>query len=158
MIVYDLLCDNEHKFESWFKNSSAYDFLSKGRKVSCPICNSTKVRKAPMAPNISKSGVKDKSSRLKSEKREINLSNDSNNGEMKVAVEKAVEAMKELQATIEKNFENVGEKFPEEARKIHYGEADSRRIYGETSVEQAEELIEEGIEIATIPWVKRRTS
>jgi len=158
MIVYDLLCDNEHKFESWFKNSAAYEFLRKGRKVSCPICSSTKVRKAPMAPNISKLGGKDKPSRPQSEKKEMNLSNDSQDGEMKVAVEKAVGAMKELQATIEKNFENVGEKFPEEARKIHYGETDSRGIYGEATVEQAEELIEEGVEIATIPWVKRRTS
>ena len=59
MIVYDLICEKEHKFESWFKNSSAYDFLRKTRKISCPVCNSTKIKKAPMAPNISRSVKKD---------------------------------------------------------------------------------------------------
>ena len=58
MIVYDLTCEKEHQFESWFKNSSAYDFLRKDKKISCPICNSTKIRKAPMAPNISRSTKK----------------------------------------------------------------------------------------------------
>ncbi len=71
---------------------------------------------------------------------------------------KAVEAIKELQATIEKKFEDVGDKFPEEARKIHYGEAESRGIYGEASPEEAQELIEEGVEIAAVPWVKRKLS
>ena len=77
---------------------------------------------------------------------------------MTTAMTKAVEAIKELQASIEKNFDNVGVKFPEEARKIHYGEAEARGIYGEATVEEAQELIEEGVDIAAVPWQKRRTS
>lgn len=157
MILYDLLCDKDHEFESWFKSSSAYDTLRKRNNISCPICGTEKVRKAPMAPRISKSGfgeaevdtpALDTKAAPPAEKTE----------DMAQAMNKAVEAIKELQATIEKNFENVGEKFPEEARKIHYGEADERGIYGEASVEEAQELIEEGVEIASVPWQKRRTS
>ena len=77
---------------------------------------------------------------------------------MAEVMSKAVEAIKELQATIEKKFENVGDKFPEEARKIHYGEAEARGIYGEASPEEAQELIEEGVDIAAVPWVKRKLS
>jgi hypothetical protein len=77
---------------------------------------------------------------------------------MTTAMTKAVEAIKELQASIEKNFDNVGIKFPEEARKIHYGEAKARGIYGEATAEEAKELIEEGVEIAAVPWQKRRIS
>ena len=157
MILYDLVCDQEHEFESWFKSSVAYDSLRKSRKVSCPICGSVKVRKAPMAPNISKKG---KVALVPAE--DADMSTPAPPAEtaedMAAVMTKAVEAIKELQATIEKNFENVGEKFPEEARKIHYGEAESRSIYGEATPEEAQELIDEGVDIAAIPWQKRRTS
>ena len=157
MILYDLICDSDHEFESWFKSSAAYDSLRKSRNISCPLCGSAKVRKAPMAPRISKSGFGEvapvessieASPELPAVKAE----------DMASAMNKAVEAIKELQATIEKKFDNVGDKFPEEARKIHYGEAESRGIYGEASPEEAQELIEEGVEIAAVPWQKRRTS
>jgi hypothetical protein len=82
----------------------------------------------------------------------------SESDDMASAMTKATEAIKELQTTIEKNFDNVGVKFPEEARKMHYGEAEVRGIYGEASVEEAKELIEEGVEIAAVPWQKRKTS
>ena len=75
-----------------------------------------------------------------------------------VAESKALESITKIQKELEKNFENVGTRFPEEARKIHYGETKSRGIYGEASAEDAKELIDEGLEIATIPWHKRRTS
>ena len=157
MILYDLACDNEHEFESWFKSSQAYDSLRKSKKIACPVCGSAKVRKAPMAPNISRSGTKkmvpEDQVPHESQKPPVETVEDMTN-----VMNKAVEAIKELQATIEKNFDNVGEKFPEEARKIHYGEADERGIYGEASVEEAQELIEEGVEIASVPWQKRRTS
>lgn len=156
MIVYDLTCDQEHEFESWFKNSSAYDSLRKTRKVSCPVCGSTKIRKAPMAPRISKSGVKDLAApQVPSVP---SASEEATSDDMQDAMSKAVDAIKELQATIEKTFDNVGDKFPEEARKIHYGEAEARGIYGEASAEEAQELIEEGVEIAAVPWKKRRIS
>jgi len=157
MILYDLICDNEHEFESWFKSGSAYDVLLKSKSISCPLCETDKVRKAPMAPRISKSGfgevehvptVVDSRPEPPAETSE----------DMTVAMNKAVEAIKELQARIEKKFENVGEEFPEEARKIHYGETVSRGIYGEASLEEAQDLIEEGVEISAVPWQKRRTS
>lgn len=156
MIVYDLTCDQDHEFESWFKNSAAYDSLRKSRKVSCPVCASTKIRKAPMAPRISKSGVKELAP--PEAPAVTNTPAEAESGDMASAMTKAVEAIKELQATIEKTFDNVGDKFPEEARKIHYGEADVRGIYGEATAEEAQELIEEGVDIAAVPWQKRRLS
>lgn len=156
MIVYDLTCDQEHEFESWFKNSAAYDSLRKSRKVSCPVCASTKIRKAPMAPRIAKSGIKELPTP------EVSPVSDTPNtvgsDDMANAMTKAVEAIKELQDTIEKTFDNVGDKFPEEARKIHYGESEVRGIYGEATAEEAQELIEEGVDIAAVPWKKRQVS
>ncbi len=157
MILYDLVCDNEHEFESWFKSSQAYDSLRKSKKVSCPVCGSAKVRKAPMAPNISRSGKKKMA-------QEVQVPHEPQKAPMETVedmtnvMNKAVEAIRELQATIEKNFDNVGDEFPEEARKIHYGEAEARGIYGEATPEEAQELIEEGVDIAAVPWQKRRTS
>lgn len=156
MIVYDLTCDQEHEFESWFKNSSAYDSLRKTRKVSCPVCGSTKIRKAPMAPRISKSGIRELAAPQVPDV--PSSSEESGSEDMQNAMSKAVDAIKELQATIEKTFDNVGDQFPEEARKIHYGETEARGIYGEASAEEAQELIEEGVDIAAVPWKKRRTS
>ena len=157
MILYDLVCDKDHEFESWFKSSAAYDSLRKSRKVSCPVCGSAKVRKAPMAPRISKSG---KGELIPAEDTSVSTPTPpaETTEDMAAVMTKAVEAIKELQATIEKNFDNVGEKFPEEARKIHYGEAEVRGIYGEATPEEAQELIDEGVEIAAVPWQKRRTS
>lgn len=158
MIVYDLVCDDEHEFESWFKNSAAYDSLRKSRKVLCPVCGSAKVRKAPMAPKISKSGIGELAPPATSGSTPSAPTVVPGQDDMAEVVSKAVEAIKELQATIEKKFENVGDKFPEEARKIHYGEAEARGIYGEASPEEAQELIEEGVDIAAVPWVKRKLS
>jgi hypothetical protein len=158
MIVYDLVCESEHDFESWFKNSSAYDTLRKSRKIACPICGSAKIRKAPMAPRISKSGLKDLAPASVPDEAKVKVPEIAESDDMATAMTKAVEAIKELQTTIEKNFDNVGVKFPEEARKMHYGETEVRGIYGEASVEEAKELIDEGVEIAAVPWQKRKTS
>ncbi len=158
MIVYDLICDSEHEYESWFRNSAAYDSLRKSRKVACPICGSLKVRKAPMAPRIAKSGIKDLAPPPVPDEGQVRVPALSDPEDMASAMTKAVKAIKELQATIEKNFDNVGVKFPEEGRKVHYGEAEARGIYGEATLEEAKELIEEGVEIAAVPWQKRRTS
>jgi len=158
MIVYDLVCDNDHEFESWFKSSAAYDSLRKSRKVLCPVCGSAKVRKAPMAPRISKSGIGELAPPSTPEKTPSAPTVVPGEDDMAEVVTKAVEAIKELQATIEKKFEDVGDKFPEEARKIHYGETEARGIYGEASPEEAQELIEEGVDIAAVPWTKRKLS
>lgn len=158
MIVYDLVCESEHVFESWFKNSAAYDTLRKGRKISCPICGTAKVRKAPMAPRLSKSGLKDLAPAPVPDQPQVKVPEISESDDMTTAMTKAVEAIKELQTTIEKNFDNVGVKFPEEARKMHYGESEVRGIYGEATVEEAQELIEEGVDIAAVPWQKPKNS
>ena len=146
MILYDLTCPKEHQFESWFRNSGAVDKLIKAGQVACPVCGSKKVQKAPMAPRISK----------KSSAREEKRPATRKDGELVAAMQKATEAFAELREAIEKNFDNVGEKFPEEARRIHYGESEQRGIYGNASVEETKELLDEGIEVFSIP-VPRRT-
>jgi hypothetical protein len=142
MILYDLTCPDDHRFESWFRNSGAVEKLIKAKQVACPVCGSTKVQKAPMAPRIAKSG--DDAPRAPSE-----------NTELAAAMEKAAAAFTELRTVIEKNFDNVGDKFPEEARRIHYGEAKKRGIYGDATPEDTKSLREEGIEVHAIPWNKR---
>lgn len=146
MILYDLSCPEDHLFESWFRNSGAVDKLIKAGQVRCPICGSQEVRKAPMAPRIAKSS-----------KENVPAHKD-NTAELTAAMEKATEAFTELRTAIEKNFDNVGNKFPEEARRIHYGETDPRGIYGDASKEETQELLDEGIEIFSIPSRRRTNS
>lgn len=149
MILYDLTCAKDHTFESWFKNSGAADKLIKAGTIACPACGSTKVHKAPMAPRIAKS--KDEGPAQKA------LVAQRPDPELAEAMAKAEQAMAEARAVIEKNFENVGARFPEEARRIHYGEAPGRAIYGDASQAETEALREEGIEVHAVPW-KRRTN
>ena len=143
MIVFDLLCGNDHEFESWFQNSDAFDKLAKAGHVACPVCGDTKVSKSLMAPAVS--GTKKKSD----DKKVISSSAAQQMGQY-------MEAVKELREQVEQNCDYVGNKFPEEARKIHYGETESRNIYGEASDSEAEELHEEGVEFGRIPWVPNK--
>jgi hypothetical protein len=148
MILYDLICTKEHRFESWFRNSTVVEKLIKAGEVACPACGSRKVQKAPMAPRLGKSAT--------AVAAPAKLANASS-GELSAAMAKAVEAFAELRQAIEKNFEHVGDKFPDEARRIHYGEAPKRGIYGDATRAETQELLEEGIEVSVIPW-KRRTN
>jgi hypothetical protein len=160
MILYDLVCDNDHDFESWFRNSTAADKLLKAGQSPCPHCGSTKVRKAPMAPRLS-TGAKEIVAET-SEKQApaagggAPAAMPAPTKEVTVAMENAAKALTKLRETIEKNFEHVGEKFPDEARRIHYGEAPERAIYGDATLEEAQELSDEGIKVAAIPWPKKR--
>ena len=150
MILYDLTCPDDHSFESWFRNSGVVEKLIKAGQVSCPVCGSKKVQKAPMAPRIGKSvGAPEEVSRPQPEKAK---------GELAAAFEKATAAFAELRQAIEKNFDHVGERFPEEARRIHYGESPKRGIYGDASKEETRALLEEGIEVHAIPWTRRTNS
>jgi hypothetical protein len=156
MIRYALICDHEHSFESWFQNSAAYDKQVKRGLVTCPVCNSAKISKALMAPRLS--GVKKRG-------QAIAAAEAAPAADMPAAVpapaapvamispqEQEFRAkLKELREHIVKNADNVGQKFPEEARKMHYGETEPRSIYGEASPEQAKELHEEGIEFHALP-------
>jgi hypothetical protein len=151
MIVYDLACDKGHQFEAWFKDSSAYDRQEKKKQLSCAVCGSTRVRKAPMAPRIG-SGKKDSA-----EDAAPSQASYANHPEMKKAAA-LMKELAELRRHVEKNADYVGAKFADEARKMHYGEKDRRNIYGEASNEDAQELSEEGIEFARIPWMPRHDS
>ncbi len=139
MIVYDLICCNEHEFESWFQDSAAYDKLRKARKVTCPICGDAKISKSMMAPAVT--GAKKKGDT------QMAMSS-----EAAQQMGQYLAAVKELRQQVESNCDYVGEKFPEEARKIHYGETEKRNIYGEASESDAEALQDEGIEFQRIPW------
>ncbi len=160
MIVFDLKCEEGHQFESWFRSSSAYEEQRDAGFVECPYCGSSVVEKAPMAPNVAAKGnqktsapaisVEDAPAPAPAVGAAVTPS-----PELRALAEKAASAMAELHAHVEKNCENVGDKFAEEARKIHYGESEERGIYGESSLEEAEELLEEGIDVMPLPGVRR---
>jgi hypothetical protein len=140
MIRYNLRCDSGHAFESWFQSSSAYDQQVKRKLVTCAICGSAKVEKAIMAPQLA--GTKKKAAAEAS----------SQSTSLMMAPERELRTkLKELRDHIVKNADNVGERFPEEARKMHYGDIEHRAIYGEASAEEAKSLIEEGVEVAPLP-------
>lgn len=139
MIKYSLICDQEHSFEAWFGSSDDYETQLKRGLVECPSCKSKKISKALMAPRVS--GTK------KSKDTEMAMT-------QMQAPELPAEMMEQLRKIkkhVEANSENVGERFPEEARKIHYGETEARGIYGKASIEEAVSLAEEGVEVMPIP-------
>ncbi len=140
MIVFDLKCSNDHEFETWFANSDAFEKQRKAKKVECPVCGDTKIDKALMAPSVS--GTKKKGEKT------VHLSS-----KAEEQMGKYMAALKEVRDHVENNSDYVGDKFPEEARKIHYGETEERSIHGEAREEEAAELNEEGIEVQRIPWV-----
>ena len=145
MIKYTLACDKGHSFESWFADSAAYDKQAKRGLVSCPQCGSAKVEKAIMAPRLS-------GTRKRGRAQEITVAPEKAPVAVMSPVEQELRAkLKELREHIVKNADNVGEKFPEEARKIHYGETEHRSIYGVASIDDAKELAEEGIDVHPIP-------
>jgi hypothetical protein len=160
MIRYALACERGHTFESWFQNSAAYDKQSKRGLVTCPVCDSAKVEKAIMAPRLARTDVepprpiavpppapaapqaapapsappaKTSVAIMSSQERELR------------------QKLKELRDHVTKNSSYVGPRFPEEARKIHYGETEHRSIYGEASPDEAKKLHDEGIEFHPLP-------
>ena len=154
MIRYNLVCDKRHEFESWFQDSAAYDKQAKRGLVSCPLCGSAKVEKAIMAPRVAR---KDKSTPIVAPV-ENAVSAPVAEAPTPVAMispqEKEFRAkLKELRDHLTANADNVGKKFPEEARKMHYGEIEHRSIYGEATPQDAKELHEEGIEFHPLPML-----
>ena len=155
MIRYTLSCERGHEFESWFANSEAYDKQAKRKLVTCPICNSAKVEKTIMAPNLASSLAR--TDIVEPPPPPIAPSPPAP-AKAPVAMMSPVERelrqkLKELRDHVTKNATNVGAKFPEEARKIHYGETEHRSIYGEASPEEAKALHEEGIEFHPLPML-----
>lgn len=167
MIRYALNCDQAHNFESWFSNSSAFDKQAKRGLVTCPICGSAKVEKAIMAPNLASNLAGSLGHSGTAEPQPPTptppVSPPPQAASMPPSPTKTPVAMmssaerelryklKELRDHITKNAHYVGPRFPEEARKIHYGEAEHRSIYGEASPEEAQQLHEEGIEFHPLP-------
>jgi len=133
MIKYNLTCKCGGSFESWFLNSSKFDYLSKKKLIKCIYCGSLSVKKSVMAPNLSSKSKKI----FKRTKLEKNIK----------------KQLLNVRKYIEKNCKNVGENFTREARSIHYDKKTSQGIYGKATPEETSELLEEGIEVATIPWI-----
>jgi hypothetical protein len=152
MIRYNLRCERGHAFESWFQSSSAYESQEKRRLVNCPACGSAKVERAIMAPQIvSKKGRRDPEAPVPAPTTSTDVTAPASTPLM-MAQERELRAkLKELRDHIVKNADNVGERFPNEARKMHYGDIEHRPIYGEASPEEARSLIEEGVEVSPLP-------
>src|SRR5512147_2833137 len=141
MIVFDLRCGHGHRFESWFQSGAVFERQQAEGAIECPRCGSHAIAKAPMAPHIANSseGV----------------------GEKRAVAEggppaEMLEALRRLRRNIEQNCNYVGPNFPEEARRIFYGEIENRAIYGEASLNDAGALRDEGIEVQPLPWLHRR--
>jgi len=137
VIRFALTCEDGHTFDAWFSSGDSYDEQTEAGVIVCPDCGSVEVRKAPMAPAV-----------LRGRNKAPALENES----VALAAGKQTYAfLKGLRAHLEANADDVGKNFPEEARKIHYGEKEERNIYGEASVEEAKALHEEGIPALPLP-------
>ena len=138
MIKYNLKCENDHEFESWFSNSNEFEKLNKKNLLECIFCSSNKIKKSIMAPMISGSKLKDGDEELLDKK----FLKQRNN-------------LLKLREHVEKNFEFVGDKFSEKVREVYYDRKTKKSIYGTTTPEEREELAEEGIDLLSIPWVNK---
>lgn len=132
MIRYALSCRNGHGFEGWFASSDDYEAQRKKRRVACPMCDSTSVKKAIMAPAVSRPAEK--------------------RGAAPAEMRKALLGLRDF---VEKNAEHVGPRFAEVARKIDAGEEKARPIYGDATKDEVEALHEDGIDAVSIPWAPR---
>ena len=151
MIRYALRCEHDHAFESWFQDSSAFDAQLKRKLVNCPVCNSVRVEKAIMAPRIASKKGREVAPAAPAPA-PTPAPAEPGSTPLMMAHERELRAkLKELRDHIVKIADNVGERFPNEARKMHYGEIEHRPIYGEASPDEARALIEEGVEVSPLP-------
>lgn len=134
MIRFGLICEKEHEFEAWFRNSDDFEAQQKKQLVVCPVCGSHKVDKALMAPAIASNRGKERVALAMSEEQK-----------------KALAQLREISRKVRENADYVGPKFAEEARKIHFGEVEPRGIYGEATPEEARSLAEDGVEFMPLP-------
>jgi hypothetical protein len=156
MILYRLRCSKGHEFESWFKDSKTYERQEKKSLIGCAVCGDGKVERALMSPRIGKADEK-----AEPQAPPVPVPAPPSPDQQKMAAlarhmpKELRQALLQVRAEVEKNCEHVGDRFAEEARKIHYGESDKRGIYGETTDEEADALAEEGIEFGRLPWIPR---
>ena len=165
MILYDLKCRKDHVFETWFRNSAAYDEQVAAGAIACPVCGSKKIEKALMAPRLATGGrARDPAVGETAGGAEDGPTGEPSGKVAMRAVKETAEAaeimgqLRKLRQKVEANCDYVGGEFAEEARKIHYGEQDPRNIYGETSDKQAKELHDEGVTFSRVPWAPRHDS
>jgi hypothetical protein len=133
MILFKLRCGTGHEFEAWFRDGATYERQAQRGLIACPDCASKAIEKAPMAPRVARSATE--------------------KAPQPPAPEQLRQMLQQLRRHVETHCDYVGEKFAEEARRIHSGESEARGIYGEASNEDAQSLAEDGIEVARIPWV-----
>jgi hypothetical protein len=136
MIKFDLICENEHIFEASFDDSKSYESQKKKKLIECPFCMNNLITKSVMAPNVSSKS--NNSKKIKNEQERVFANYN--------------KQLTKIKKEIENNFTYVGKKFPEEARKIHYGEKDEKPIYGEATEKESKELVEEGISLIKLPF------
>jgi hypothetical protein len=148
MILYQLRCAKDHEFDAWFKDGQTCERQLARKTVECPSCGNRKVAKALMAPRI---GSAEKKQPVALPAKPVAESQQP----MSVMATAMRRHLQEVRAQVEANCDYVGDQFADEARKIHYGETESRGIYGEATEEEHQELTEEGVEVARIPWVPR---
>ena len=134
MIRFSLICDHDHEFEAWFRNNDDFDTQQKRGFVECPQCGSSKVEKALMAPAVSTGRKREKIALAMGEQQR-----------------KVLAQLKEMSEKIRENADYVGDRFADEARRIHFGEVEARGIYGEATPEEARELVDDGVEFMPIP-------
>ena len=138
MIKYNLKCQNNHEFESWFSDSQEFEKLNKKNLLECIYCESKDIRKSIMAPMVSV--LKEKDDEIKKLNR--NFKNKK-------------ESLINLRKYIEKNFEYVGKDFSKKVREIYYDKKNNKTIYGSTTLKERKELSEEGIDLLSIPWINK---
>ncbi|KEO87240.1 hypothetical protein EH30_06325 [Erythrobacter sp. JL475] len=147
MIVFDLHCDSGHRFEAWFKSSSAFEDQSARGLVDCPHCGSSVIGKAPMAPAVpAKGNQRDQSPRVPAPQGEGMMAG----GSIPPEVLKAMRALAEAQAKALKQSRYVGDKLADEARAMHYGDKDLEAIHGKATIKEAQELLDEGVPVAPL--------
>ncbi len=139
MIRFDLICENDHEFDSWFANNAAFDHQKQAGLVTCPYCDSEKVEKQLMVPSIPK-----KANNNHQPQAMLSANNDP-------AMKDLVENIRKMRQQVAENADDVGKDFAKEAREIHYEEKPARNIYGQATFDEARSLIEEGVEVMPLP-------
>ncbi|MBN34937.1 MAG: hypothetical protein CMM46_09205 [Rhodospirillaceae bacterium] len=156
MIVFDVKCGNDHAFEGWFADNATFQVQAEAGQIACPVCGDTSIEKTLMAPNVST--TKSSAKGVSTPAAEVPAAPSGDSVMLAHQKERAGQIMAMMRAVrdhVEQNFDNVGTKFADEAKKIHYGEAEKRNIYGQATKEQAQELVDDGIEFGQLPDVPK---
>ena len=138
MIKYNLKCKNKHEFESWFSSSKEFEKLKSKKIIECTLCGTKNVQKSIMSPSV-----------ISKEQKEKNIKSSG-------YIKKIRQDLLKMRSFIEKNFKYVGDNLPQEVRNIYYDKSKNKNIYGKATLEETEELRQEGIELTTIPWIDKK--